>query len=163
MVSSNRHPVYLLNKYVWEVLKLNFGLDEDMYGGLTPIVPANMEPELTAFNKPFLVYGYSEDMTPDVYAMRGGSLSYAVWSASVGEVNTILNTIRAAMEQHDDTARRVNAWTTSLGGNNIGIRFGDIHIGYLEGPSPEESESGRHAGIITIRYQYFADYEVILP
>lgn len=168
MVATNKHPSYLLNKYVWEVLKVNHGLKETDYADTqvpsrVPIVPSGQDAALVAINKPFLVYGYSEETTPDVYAKRSGSLSYAVWSTSVGEINSILNTIRAAMERHDETAKDVNRYTTNLGGTNIGIRFGDIYVGYLEGPSPEETDGGRQAGVITLRYQYFADYEVILP
>jgi len=162
MVGTNKHPTYLINRYVWELIKKNTTLTETDYGGRVPIVPANMEPDFVGFNKPFIVYGYSEDTTPDLYARRSGSLSYAVWSTSVGEINSILNTIRAALERHDESAREVNVITTALG-VNPGIRFGDIYIGYLEGPSPEETEGGRQAGIITIRYQYFADYSVVLP
>lgn len=165
MVDTKKHPTYLLNKYVWALLKNNTSMTESDYGDRTPIVPSNMEPEFTEFNKPFLVYGYSEDTTPDLYAMRSGSLSYAVWSTSVGEVNNILNVIRAGMERRDESAREVTKWTEANGGNTAGsgIRFDDIYIGYLEGPTPEETEGGRQAGIITLRYQYTADYIVSLP
>lgn len=168
MVATIKHPTYLLNKYIWELLKVNLGLKETDYADTqvssrVPIVPSGQDEALVAINKPFLVYGYAEDMTPDLFAKRSGSVSYSVWSTSVSEINNILNIIRAAMEQHDDTARDVNRFTTNLGGTNIGIRFGDIYVGYLEGPSPEETEGGRQVGVITLRYQYHADYEVILP
>ena len=167
MVDTKKHPVYIINAFVWQVLKLNVGLKESDYGestvsGRVPIVPSGQDAALVAINKPFLVYGYSEDSTPDVYAMRGGSVSYAVWSTSVGEVNNILNTIRSAMERRDESAAAVNRWSTN-NPSYLGIRFGDIAVGYLEGPAPEETEGGRHAGIITLRYQYFADYDVVLP
>lgn len=161
-VSASRHPTYILNKYVWELLKMNTTMKEADYGNKVPIVPANQEPEFTSLDKPFIVYGYSEDGTGDLFAERDGSLSYAVWSTSVGEINTILNIVRAAMERHDESARAVNKWSSNTP-SYLGIRFGDIYIGYLEGPSPEESEGGRQAGIITIRYKYFADYGVTLP
>ena len=169
MVATTRHPTYLLNKYVWALLKANTNMTEMDYSdsaapsGRVPIVPSGQDSALNAINKPFLIYGYSEDTTPDIYAMRAGAISYAVWSTSVSEINNILNIIKAGMERHDEAARAVNKYTTNLGGTNIGIRFTDIYIGYHEGPSPEETEGGRQVGIITLRYQYAADYEVTLP
>lgn len=159
MVEPKINAAYLLNNYVWEVLKHNTTMKESDYNGKTPIIPANMEPEFAALNKPFLVYGYAEDSTPDLYARRSGSLSYAIWSTSVGEINTILNVIKGAMERRDESAREVNNYTSRIP-TFIGVRFGSIHVGLLEGPAPEESEGGRQAGIITLRYDYFADYAV---
>lgn len=153
---------YVLNNYVWQMLKNNdLGMTEANYGNRVPIVPSGQEPDLTAFNKPFLVYGYSEDPTPDLHARRGGSLSYAVWSTNVGEINSILNTIRAAMERQDETAREVNAYTSQPNVFNVygRVSFRNIRVGFFEGPSPEESEGGRKAGVITLRYEYVADYK----
>lgn len=169
-VGTNRHPTYILNRYVWELLKNNTLMTEDDYAGKIPIIPASQEPEFTALNKPFIVYGYSEDTTSDVFVDRMGSLSYAVWSTSVSEINNILNIIRAGMERHDETAHAVNKWSSPGSEDNpnanpsyLGIRFGSIYVSYIEGPSPEESEGGRQAGIITIRYRYYADYGITLP
>ena len=168
MVAISKHPVNVLNKYVWELLKINLGLTETDYADAdvsarVPITPSGQDAAFVAIDKPFLVYGYSEDGTPDLYARYTGSLSYAVWSTSVAEINSILNVIRTAMERRDESAGAVNRWSSKPGSTNIGIRFGDISIGYLEGPSPEESDGGRQAGIITLRYQYFVDYDVTLP
>ena len=165
MVSDSKTNViapYVLNNYVWQVLKNNTAMVESDYGNRIPIVPSGQEPDLTAYNKPFLVYGYSEDSTPDLYANRGGSLSYAVWSTNVGEVNTILNTIRTAMERQDETAREVNNYTSQPNVYNVygRLSFRNIRVGYFEGPSPEETEGGRKAGVITLRYEYAADYKV---
>lgn len=154
---------YVLNNYVWQLLKNNdLGMTEANYGNRIPIVPSGQEPDLTVYNKPFLVYGYSEDSTPDLYANRGGSLSYAVWSTNVGEINSVLNTIRTAMERQDESAREINAYTSTPAVFNVygRVSFRNIHIGYFEGPSPEETEGGRKAGFITLRYEYVADYKV---
>lgn len=169
MVDTKRHPTYILNKYIWELLKANIGMTEmdyadpvDSPSGRTPIVPANQEPEFAALNKPFLVYGYSEDSTAVDYTCSYGSLSYAVWSTNIGEINNILNIIRAALERRDESAADINRWSSRVA-NYVGIRFGSTYIGYQEGPSPEDSEGGRQAGIITVRYEYFAEYDFILP
>lgn len=162
MVEPRINAAYLLNNYVWQLLKNNTAMKESDYSGKIPIIPSGQEPEFTAIDKPFLVYGYSEDMTADLYALRSGALSYAVWSTSVGEINTLLATIKASLERHDESAREVNSYTSTVPLYN-GIRFDNIHIGYLEGPSPEDSEGGRHAGIITIRYQYTMDIIVKKP
>jgi len=158
MVAPEIIAPYLLNNYVWELLKANTTMRSSDYNDMVPIVMSGQEPEIEQFNKPFLVYGYSEDTTPDLYAVRHGSLSYAVYSTVGGDVNTILNKIRTAMEKHDETARSVNAYTSNIPAF-VGLSFTTITVGYYEGPSPEETEGGRKAGVIILRYGYKADYD----
>ena len=160
MVAKNVIAPYVLNHYVWELLKHNTSMVAADYDGKTPIVMSGQEPEFSEFNKPFLVYGFSEDSTPDLYAVRSGSLSYAVYSTIGGEVTTILNVIRGGMERRDDTAKEINAYSSTIS-QFLGIRFGSVTIGYFEGPGPEETEGGRKAGIITLRYDYFMDIPVV--
>lgn len=162
MVNPKMNAAYLINNYVWQLLKNNTDMKESDYSGKIPIIPSGQEPEFNAIDKPFLVYGYSEDMTPDLFALRAGAVSYAVWSTNVGEVNTIMATIKAALERHDESAREINAYTTTIPAY-AGVRFDNTHIGYLEGPSPEDSEGGRHAGIITVRYQFTMDIDIKRP
>ena len=166
MVSPKVIAPGALNNYVWALLKANIdGLSEVNYkdanapSGRTPIVPSDMDAALVAINKPFIVYGFSEDPTPDLFARRSGSLSYAVWAVGTTDINQWMNIIRAALERRDESARELNDYTTSLPIFN-GIRFADTTISYYESPTPEETEGGRKVGVITIRYQYFMDVDI---
>lgn len=169
MVNDKVIAAGVLNHYVWALLEANTSMTEADYidtnapRGRIPIVPSGQEPRLVAINKPFIVYGFSEDATSDLYANRWGSLSYAVWSstddAKVSEVNQIMNIIRGSLERRDESAREINSYTDTIPGFE-GIRFASTHISYFESPSPEETEGGRAVGIITIRYYYFVDYDV---
>lgn len=156
MVEVNVLAPLVLNHYVWEMIKQNTAMRETDYDGRMPIVPASQEPEFVEIRKPFLVYGFSEDPTPNLYAERSGSLSFAIYSNVNDDIHKIMNIIRAGLERQDESAREINSFTSDIE-RFIGIRFGSTRIGYFEGPGPEEEEGGRSAGVVTIRYNYFMD------
>ena len=152
-------PAFLLRKYIWDLLKENLGMSEQDYGGLVPIVPSNEEPELTQYSKPYIVYGYANFPTASgEHYRRRGSMSMAIRSNDFHQISNILNVLETAFEREDDAARDVNEYTSLA--NIIGLRFGTISVGFLEGPAPEETEGGRQDGIINIRYEYYVDYDV---
>lgn len=152
-------PVYLLRAYAWALLKANTKMRESDYNGLTPIVPVAEEPDIMEFDKPYLVYGYALDSTGGLYARKTGSMSMAVYSANFRELTTILNVLTTAFERQDEAARDVNNFTGKTPGF-VGIRFGTISVGFVEGGTPEDSEGGRQSGLINIRFEYYVDYEV---
>lgn len=153
-------PVYLLLSYAWAVLKTNTDMDESDYGGLIPIVPIAEIEELSPYDKPHLVYGYSLDSTGDLYARRTGSMSFAVYSTRFREITEILDILGEAFGRLDDSARDVNNFTTRHP-QFLGIRFGYIEVGYVEGGTPEDTEGGRMSGLLNIRFDYFVDYNII--
>lgn len=156
-------PAYLIRAYAWALLKANDPdtWDEDNYGGLTPIVPVSEEPELEAYTGPHIVYGYALDATGSLHARNGGSVTFAVYDDNFRRLTKTLNILQAAFERQDASARDVNNYTTSKGASWIGIRFGTIDIGFVEGGTPELTEGGRQSALINIRFEYYVDYNVI--
>jgi len=153
-------PAYLLRAYAWQVLKANLSWDEANYGGVIPIVPVSEEPELTQYDKPFIVYGYVDDPTvTDAYFRRRGSMTFVIYSTNFGEIATAMNVLNETFGREDDSARDVNAFTSTIP-QFRGIRFGNINVGFAEGAAPEETEGGRQSALLNIRYDYFVDYAV---
>ena len=159
-------PVFILRQYVWELLKANTDMTEEDYEGMNPIAPLGEEPELTEFDKPYLVYGYALDGRGDLYARKSGSMSFVVYSTTFREITRILNILTTAFERFDEAARDVNEWSSSKPGFN-GLTFGYIQLGAVEGGSPEgpgdraeETEGGRMSGLVNIRFEYHVDYDV---
>lgn len=161
MTISNRYTAAnLLTLYSWVVLKTNIsGLDESDYGGKVPIVPGGGEPDLNAFNKPFMTFGFAEDPSSINGAIRGGTLVYAIYSDNTGDINEFLNILISAFERQDESARDVNIWTSKTPAL-IGIRFTDISVAFAEGAAPADQEGGRQVGTLTIKYSYVAKYNV---
>lgn len=159
-VALGTQAANVLNLYLWEVLKLNTQMDAGDYGGKIPIIPGGQDPDMLQYNKPFMVYGFSEDPGSYNGAIRGGTLVYAIYSTSISEINAIMNIINAALAE-DDSARRINKWSS----NNpalVGIRFTDARIAFGEGASPADQEGGREVATLTMRYEYVANYTVNL-
>jgi len=159
-VALTTQAVNVLNLYLWEVLKKNTTMVVADYGGKIPIIPGGQDPDMLQYNKPFIVYGYSEDPVSINGAIRGGTVVYVIYSSSINDINRIMNVIVAAMAE-DDSARRINKWSS----NNpalVGIRFTDARIAFGEGASSADQEGGREVATITVKYDFVAQYAVDL-
>lgn len=156
------NPVYLLRAYIWQVLKANTDMDESDYpNNIVPIIPVSDDPKLAELDKPYIVYGYAFDPTvSERHFIERGSLSLAVISPDFQEIGRILNILRTTFNREDDAARDINAFT-SRSPAFVGVRFGTVGVGFVEGPSPEEVEGGRQSGLINIRFECFTEYNVI--
>lgn len=169
-------PDLLIRAYTWALLKANDGAtwSENNYGGLVPIVPLQDEPELEDFPGPHIVYGYTIDTSRDLFVLKSGTMTFAIYDDNFRRLGKTINILETAFGRYDESARDVNAYTTfAMGGtvptqpgNLLGIRFGTIRIGFVEGGTPETEEGGRQVGLVNIRYEYIPDYNVttaILP
>jgi hypothetical protein len=161
-VALGTQAVNVLNLYLWEVLKLNTSMKVADYGGKIPIIPGGQDPDFNQYNKPYLVYGWSEDPSSYNGAIRGGTLVYAIYSTSTSEINAIMNVVIAALSE-DDAARRINKWSsTYAGGALVGITFTDARIAFGEGASPADQEGGREVATLTMRYEFKSYHSVNL-
>ena len=161
MIALTTSAVNLINLYAWAVLQKNTDMDTGDYGGKIPIIPGGQDPDLNAFNKPFIVYGAAEDASSDNGTVRSGTVVYAIYSDSVSEINKIQNILVTTFEQRDVAARRINAWT-SKNSAFIGIRFTSVNIAFAESAGPADQEGGREVGTLTLRYSCVTNYAVDL-
>lgn len=159
-VNSEVSPAYFIRSYAWEVLKTNMGdvWDESKYGGLTPIVPVSEEPELDAYSGPHIVYGYALNATGALHARNSGSVTFAVYDNNFRRLTKTLNILQATFERQDETARDINNWSTAKGDAWIGLRFGSVDVGFVEGGTPEDQEGGRQSALINVRFEYYVEY-----
>lgn len=154
---------HVLNGYVWALLKTNTSMTENDYGTKVPVIPSNQEPEFRALNKPFLVYGFTEDHSHDIHLMRSGTLFYTIYASNLTDINRIFNIIETAMGRYDESATDVNAWSSKAPQNTnfLGCRFTEVCISYGEGGGPVDQEGGRLAAVIGIKYSFVPTYSVI--
>ena len=159
-------PVYILRAYTWWLLQNNLGMSTQQYGGLVPVVPVAEEPELTQFNKPYIVYGYALGGAGELYARRTGSMSMVVYSTRFGEITQILNVLSEGLGRQDESARDINAFSSTVP-HFLGLHFGHVSLGFVEGGAPEspgdraaDTEGGRQSGLINVNFEYYVNYNV---
>lgn len=155
------NPAYLIRAYAWEILKANMSdvWNETAYGGLVPIVEVAEEPELDQFTGPHIIYGYALSTTGTLYAHNRGSVTFAVYDDNFRRLTKTLNILQAAFERQDETASDINNFTSKKE-SFVGMRFGSVWIGFVEGGTPETTEGGRQSAIINIAFNYFVEYDV---
>lgn len=159
-------PDLLLRQYAWEILKLNDPVtwDETKYGGSIPITPLADEPELSGYDGPHIVYGYTVNTGGSLFADKSGTMTFAIYDENFRRLGQTINILSAAFERADESARDVNKFTSLWEVNSqkvfLGVRFGCIEMGFVQGGTPEIQEGGRQSGLLNIRYDYFVQYDV---
>ena len=162
MTDTSMNAVYIMNRFVFDILKSNGAIeDRPAYGGRTPIIPSQQVPEFNQYNKPFLVYGFSESPS-DIPSLRTGTVAYAVYDVDPRKIVHIINVLSEALRHWDESARELNAYKADKDSFRD-IVFSSLYIGLVEGPSGSDQEGGRDSGVISIRYTYSPDYSIVMP
>jgi hypothetical protein len=153
-------PEYLIRAYLWAVLKENTTMKESDYNGKVPIIPLSDEREFANSGKPYIIWGYASDptYTGEHYRQRG-TMSFLIYSNKFNELQQIMTILHTTFNREDDAASDINAFTSTIP-QFIGIRFGTVSVGFMEGPAPEETEGGRQSALLNIRYEYYVDYSI---
>lgn len=153
-------PAFLINDYVWELVKANTNLTEADYGGRTPFVPGGQDIDLADYNRPIFVYGYGESVATSDSTEVDGTLMYVVYETDFRLLTKVLNLIQVAFGKDRDGAGIMNDFTTNSAHKFPGIRFGSIFFSDSEGGGPEETEGGRLMAGVTLKYCYFSDPQI---
>ncbi len=162
MTALEVNPVTVINRYVYDVLRGAIGWNRSTYGGKTPIIPSQQVPEFTAYNAPFLVYGWSEAASGDLGFLRTGTVAYAIYDLDDRVIIKVIDALIETFSRWDVAAEDVNTYKAS------NVAFGDFlfttfSIGLVEGPSPADQEGGRRSGVVTIRYDYKTNWKWTTP
>lgn len=167
MTSITVAPVYVLIDYAFAVLNANDPntWDTAKYGGLMPIVPLNEEPELTEFPGPRVIYEYSISDTGTTPFRGRGSVTFAVRDHNYRRLTRAMNILGESFGRLDETARDVNDWADRLAGRvdspvDFDISFGYIRQSFAESGTPAEEEEGPMVGVVSISFDYFAEYVI---
>lgn len=161
MTDAEIVPAYALIDYVWDLLKTNTDMKLSDYNGKIPVIPSSQQPDFVELNKPFLVFEWTESPSSDNYSHRAGQMSFAVYSPLDRDIVTISNLLTTVLGKFDLSASYINQW--KVGKVYQDIRFTSVWCGAFDGPSPEEQEGGRKSGVVVVRYQYIANYEINIP
>lgn len=147
-----------VNKWLWTRLKdfLYDGTNKafDAYGAgkinLTPIIPAQQQPEFTniAGGAPFIVYAYSTS-SPDDYWMKSEQCSYVIYDNDEVRLRAIQNYMIDLFDRDDFVTPEVNIFL----GNS---KFDFKRIGFVSATSAGgvTQEGGRQAATVVTKYQY---------
>lgn len=159
---TSKAAVYAVNRYTWSLLSSR---GWEKVNGLTPIVPANMEPELAQYSKPFIVYGTASEWPGPMWWLQQEQCAYTIYSSTVSVINEAVRVLNEAFIRMDEAARDVQRHTVLT--NDAG--YDDLHFKSFEVVSAQsaqaaEEEGGRQSGLVVIKYQYTTepniDFEV---
>lgn len=162
MTNIEVSPSLALRQYVWAVLKANDPVtwNTSKYGGLTPIVPLNEEPELDEFSGPRIVYEYNHPDAGVSYYRQFGNMTLAIRDDNFRRLGKTMNILENTFNRMDESARDVNDYIDRkrVAGVDLGISFGSINVAFAQSGTPETQEGGRMVGIVDIEFDFFAEY-----
>lgn len=164
MTDIGLNAVHSLNRFIYDLLRSNgvIGDRTTDYGGRTPIIATQQEPSMLTYNKPFLVYAFTESAPDDLEMLITGTVAYAIYSADERDIIKIINVMREGLKHFDQTASDINHYKF-LNNAFRDTLFTSVTIGMIEGPSPATTEGGRQSGVVMVRYTYSPNYNITIP
>jgi|ERR1044072_1047833 hypothetical protein len=147
--------VHGLNKYIWKRIQDELGWVTSDYGGLTPITTPQQQPEFNAFDKPYIVYGYTLQGTNTLFPVQGEVVTYTVFSTQSADIRKAVNLINSALNRFDESARDVNNYIAANGSDdNKAFDYKFIRVNQATGPEPAVTEGGRQDGSVIVSMEY---------
>jgi hypothetical protein len=158
MTYKESNAAYALRSYVWKLLRVNLGWDQNDYG-LVPIITLAQQPEVMQSGKPFLVYGSAFYSPNHLYALRGESISFNIFSTDVDEANTIANLLMDTFERQDESASDVNDWIDleRENGKDRNVSFATINAVLVEKAVPSDDEGGFVSALVMLDTKYTSE------
>lgn len=162
MITDKIIPPYIIRLYLWDILREEEALE--LVSGKVPIIPLEDEPELSDAGKSYAIYGYAENESLDVDAIRRGTFAFRVIATNTGQLDRIQAIVGRAFEDCDIATEGLNRFSTQFGtGELVGIRFTYAKTAYIANAEPSENESGPVEGVITISYSYINNLPIPIP
>lgn len=160
MTSTAVIPAYLIRQYVFAVLKANEpqDWDEANYGGLMPIVPLGEEADIEQFNKPTIVYQFSDLRTGTMWMRGRGTMSFSIRDTNLRRLTRTMTVLKETLNRYDESARDINEYLDRRGAPWNSIGFGEVHVTFADGGAPATAEGGELVGVLSIEFDYYSDY-----
>lgn len=147
--------VHGLNKYIWKRIQDELGWSAADYGNMTPITTPQQQPEFNAFDKPYIVYGYTLQGTNTLFPVQGEVVTYTIFSTQSADIRKAVNLINSALNRFDESARDVNNYLYANGSDdNKAFDYKFIRVNQATGPEPAVTEGGRQDGSVIVSMEY---------
>lgn len=144
----------ILRGYAWWLLKNNLDWTTDDYNGAVPIVPWSDEPKFQVQDKPYIVYGYTEQVPRHDHRITEGMLNFTVRSRRLSDINLVTRVLVEGFKREDLSAKDINQFTTDVDDYYSGITFTCTKVPFIHPGSAENSDEGRITGGVTLEYYY---------
>lgn len=123
------------------------------YKQLTPIIPAQQQPEFTNLPKgiPFIVYNYAQEGSYEDWWLEHEQLAYVVYTDDANKIRDIVHYLTQLYRRFDWSAGEVNDYLRANGtANQKAFDFKYIRVVNSTSIEPATEEGGRHSAMIVL-------------
>jgi hypothetical protein len=123
------------------------------YNGLTPIIPAQQQPEYTNLAKgiPFIVYNYTQEGTYQDWWLEHEQVAYVVYTDDANKIREIITFLNHLYRRFDWSAQDINIWLAANGSaTQKTFDFKYVRVVNATSLEPATEEGGRHSALIVL-------------
>lgn len=123
------------------------------YKMLTPIIPAQQQPEFTNLTKsiPFIVYNYMQEGTYQDWWLEHESVAYVVYTDDSNKLREIVHYLNNLYRRFDWSAQEINTYLAANGtASQKAFDFKYVRIVSASSIEPATEEGGRHSATIVM-------------
>ena len=123
------------------------------YNGMTPIIPAQQQPEFTnlAAGIPFIVYNYSQEGTYQDWWLEHEQVAYVVYTDDANKIRDIIHFLNHLYRRFDWSAQEINTYLAASGtATQKAFDFKYVRVVNTTSLEPATEEGGRHSAMIVL-------------
>jgi len=135
-------PIWVVNKYIWEELKVMSPKLADMWPTITPFFPTNDSTSGIAQweGKPYFIYNQALRVENSFYQIKKATFVYSMRTDS-DQTIPLSMALQKILDREDDTAKDINDFNLSLGEDSCPVYFHSFDVYQNEPGKPRESAS----------------------
>ncbi|QNN98302.1 hypothetical protein SEA_LILMARTIN_52 [Streptomyces phage LilMartin] len=132
------------------------------YDGLSPIIPAQQQPEFTnePAHIPFFVYNYAQAGAYEDWWLEHEELAYVMYCDDEELIRKTIHYLNQLFKRYDWSADEVNNWLTANGSPaQKAFNFKYIRVINVTSIEPATEEGGRHSAMVVLRLCFTSDLD----
>lgn len=161
-MTYNITGTHALNKFTQAKLVEQGLLNLANYDGLSPIIPAQQQPEFTnePAHIPFFVYNYAQTGGYEEWWLEHEELAYVLYCDDEELIRKTIHYLNQLFKRYDWTADEVNDWLTTNGSPaQKAFNFKYIRVLNMTSIEPATEEGGRHSAMVVLRLCFTSDLD----
>jgi hypothetical protein len=123
------------------------------YKGLSPIIPAQQQPEFTNLTKsiPFIVYNYAQEGTYQQWWLEHEQVAYVVYTDDASKIRDIMHFLNQLYRRFDWSAQEINTYLAANGSaTQKAFDFKYVRVVSATSLEPATEEGGRHSATLVL-------------
>lgn len=151
---------HVINMYMWDKLREHLPDYWKPIRGMSAIIPAQQQPEMTESGQNYMTYIYMDQSSRDLYVLQYQNVDWIIYSPDPSVISATIALARDLFGKYDDSAREINEWMQTAKFPAVAedffkrYIFKQVTVSGTTSSQPATDEGGTMDGLISVTYSF---------